>query len=137
LAVRTGASAWTNRTIAAGSGISVSNGDGVSGNPTISLASFTSLATGLTNGTFMITDGSGTPGDATGISYNAAGSGTIIAGRVTANGQLFAGGTNLNVTDAGAIYFSGLPTYASEAAAASLSTGRVYKTSTGELRIKL
>lgn len=36
VAVRTGTSTWTTRTLTAGSGISISNGDGVSGNPTIS-----------------------------------------------------------------------------------------------------
>lgn len=39
MAARTGTSTWTTRTITAGGGISVSNGDGVSGNPTISTAS--------------------------------------------------------------------------------------------------
>jgi hypothetical protein len=36
LAVRTGTDTWTTRTLAAGSGISISNADGISGNPTIS-----------------------------------------------------------------------------------------------------
>lgn len=36
LATRTGTSTWTTRTITAGSGVSISNGDGVAGNPTIS-----------------------------------------------------------------------------------------------------
>lgn len=36
MAVRTGTSTWTTRTLTAGSGVSISNGDGVSGNPTIS-----------------------------------------------------------------------------------------------------
>lgn len=35
ITVRTGSETWATRTIAAGSGISISNGDGVSGNPTI------------------------------------------------------------------------------------------------------
>jgi hypothetical protein len=35
--VRTGSDAWTQRSVAAGSGISVTNGSGVSGNPTVAL----------------------------------------------------------------------------------------------------
>lgn len=38
IAARTGTSSWSTRTITASTGISVSNGDGVSGNPTISTA---------------------------------------------------------------------------------------------------
>lgn len=37
IAVRTGANAWTQRTITAGSAISVSNGDGVAGNPSVAV----------------------------------------------------------------------------------------------------
>lgn len=36
LAARTGTSTWATRTLTAGSGVSITNGDGVSGNPTIS-----------------------------------------------------------------------------------------------------
>jgi hypothetical protein len=35
--VRTGLNSWTSRSVAAGTGISVTNGDGVAGNPTVSL----------------------------------------------------------------------------------------------------
>jgi hypothetical protein len=48
LAVRTGTSTWTNRTLTApAAGISVSNGDGVSGNPTLALANDLSALEGL------------------------------------------------------------------------------------------
>lgn len=36
IAARTGTSTWATRTLTAGSGVSITNGDGVSGNPTIS-----------------------------------------------------------------------------------------------------
>ena len=38
IAVRTGSDTWAQRSVAAGTGIGVSNGDGVSGNPTVSLS---------------------------------------------------------------------------------------------------
>jgi len=44
LATRTATSTWTTRTLTAGSGVSISNGDGVSGNPTISAGSSTPLS---------------------------------------------------------------------------------------------
>jgi hypothetical protein len=44
LAVRTGTDTWTQRSVAAGTGISVSNGDGVSGNPTITNTGVLSIA---------------------------------------------------------------------------------------------
>lgn len=55
LATRTGTDTWTTRTITAGVGISVSNGDGVSGNPTV-----TELSTvfGLTDAATITTDAS-------------------------------------------------------------------------------
>lgn len=39
IACRTGTDTWAQRSISAGSGISVTNGDGVSGNPTVAVAS--------------------------------------------------------------------------------------------------
>lgn len=47
LATRTATDTWTTRTVAASTGISVSNGDGVSGNPTVS-ADFSAQAAGST-----------------------------------------------------------------------------------------
>lgn len=46
VAVRTSTDNWTTRTITAGTGISVSNGNGVSGNPTITLATLADGGTG-------------------------------------------------------------------------------------------
>lgn len=59
IAVRTAANTWAQRTITAGNGVSVSNGDGAAGNPTISAISITSSASQATT--------SGTSKDFTGI----------------------------------------------------------------------
>jgi hypothetical protein len=59
LAVRTGTSSWTTRSIVAGSGISVSNGDGVSNNITISATGGgTVTSVGITNGGGISVSGS-------------------------------------------------------------------------------
>jgi hypothetical protein len=52
IAVRTAADTWAQRSVAAGTGISVTNGDGVSGNPTVAIDSTVATLTGtqtLTN----------------------------------------------------------------------------------------
>lgn len=53
--------------------------------------------------------------------------------------DIVSGNTILTVTSAGAVQLNNLPTYASDAAAATggLASKTVYKTSTGELRIKV
>jgi hypothetical protein len=73
---RTGSGTVAARTITAGTGISISNGDGVSGNPTI---------TALNNGTVTSVGGTGTV------------SGLTLSGTVTTSGNLTLGGT-LSVT---------------------------------------
>lgn len=156
LVVRTGASTWTTRTLTSAGGINVSFGDGSGGNPTVSLQPITGLATGFTNNTIVITDGSGTFGEgsftslATGFtagyvmyvgadgtpeteaafSYTAAAN-LLNVGTLQTGTLAFTGGTG------GTMQLSGLSTFASEAAAGSLSSGTIYKTATGELRIKL
>jgi len=51
LATRTASSTWTTRTITAGTGVSISNGDGVAGNPTISAGTSTPLSFPTDSGT--------------------------------------------------------------------------------------
>ena len=151
IAVRTGAATWTNRTMSSsGSGISVVNGNGVSGDPTYSLSSslqnfsaisgtglaysfgsgswvsmsFGSIPIGGTVNSVLTIGTSNTPSWDTNLTFNQT-TNTLTTDNVVA--------TSSNVT------FSGIPTYATDAAAGSggLGSGRVYRTAGGELRIKL
>lgn len=148
-------------------GLTISNNTGVSGNPTFALANdlaaleaisgtanvipyrtgadtwsasgFTGLPTGFTSGWILWTDGSGTPEGNGSLTFNS-GTSTLSTSAINAAGRVDA-----NILDAGSYVETGdlwilaLPTFANEAAAAGsgLSTGRVYKTAGGELRIKL
>src|SRR5262245_8274975 len=76
LAVRTAADTWAQRALAAGSGISISNGDGVAGNPTITCT--------VTPGTGTVTSVNGS-GGTTGL--------TLTGGPITVSGTLTLGGT--------------------------------------------
>jgi hypothetical protein len=54
LAARTAANTWATRTITAGAGISVSNGDGVAGNPTVTHADTSSVADFVSNNSNLV-----------------------------------------------------------------------------------
>ena len=59
--------------------------------------------------------------------------GLSVGASANINGGLSVGGR----IKASSVDFSGLPVYADETAAASLPSGYLYQTSTGEIRIKL
>lgn len=93
LAVRTGADVWAQRTITGTANeITATNGDGVAGNPTLSLpTTLTFTGKTITGGTFnspaLVTPALGTPasGVATNLTGTAAG---LTAGNVTTNANL-------------------------------------------------
>jgi len=61
IAVRTGTEAWTQRSIVApAAGITISNGDGVSGNPTLALANDLAAYEGLSTTGYVVRTGDGT-----------------------------------------------------------------------------
>jgi hypothetical protein len=112
---RTGTGTVAGRTITAGTGISISNGDGVSGNPTITAlnnGTVTSIATGngITGGTITSTGTLGLTGQALAL-HNLATSGLIArTGAGTVAGRTLTAGTGIDVTNGDGV--SGNPTVA-------------------------
>lgn len=136
LAVRTGAGAYTSRSIASsGNGISITNGDGVSGNPTVTVegnlsgfvGAFTLPTTDGTINQVLVTDGAGT------ISFaSVAATGTIAsqdANNVSITGGSITGITDIAVADGG----TGASTAAGAATNLGLGTGDAVSHSSLEL----
>ena len=101
---------------------------------------FNSLPTGFSAYRSLFVGADGTPETSVNIFVSGSGNSVLNAGKfVSGTGIDALSGTiqsqNLVVTTQ--VYFDSLPVYASDAAAASLTSGRVYRTSGGELRIKL
>lgn len=76
LSVRTATDTWTTRTVTAGTGVSVSNGDGVSGNPTVAIGQ--DVATSA-NAVFRTVEAAELTGGS--------GNGGVIASTVNSNGN--------------------------------------------------
>jgi len=109
---RTGAGAIAARTITAGTGITVSNGDGVGGNPTITnsapdqTVSITGAGINAVSGTypnFTVTgtevDGSTTNEGTLGVGAGGANTAIITSNTSGASGVTIAGGTNVTITE--------------------------------------
>lgn len=89
------------------------------------------------NGLYFFNGGSGFDSTATGetaLSVIANNTGTSVAALVVENVDPTG---DAIVVNTGKMRFASIPTYADEAAASSLETGTLYKTTTGEIRIKL
>lgn len=113
IAVRTGTNTWAQRTITAGAGITVTNGNGVSGNPTISLPA--SAVTNLN----LWSAGTGTSSVRTGNNTTASSTASVAIGQgnVASGDGSFAGGFpgnagNNNTIASGSSSFSFQEAYA-------------------------
>lgn len=86
IAVRTGTSTWATRSLTAGTGITITNADGVAGNPTISATNngtVTSVALTAPS-IFSVTGSPITTSGTIGLALNTVPSNTVFAGSLTA-----------------------------------------------------
>lgn len=124
IAVRTAADTWAQRSVAAGTGISVSNGDGVAGNPTITNTGVTSAVAGnnisVSGATGAVTINVVPAGANTNVQYNNSG---VLGG---SNAFNFVSGANPYVSVVGTSATNQLrigPAYTASGLAAQYSAG--------------
>jgi hypothetical protein len=130
LVAKTGSGLLAARTITAGTGISISNGDGVSGNPTISATggtgTVTSIATnnGITGGTITTTGTLGLTGQALAL-HNLATNGIITrTGSGTVSARTITAGTGISITNGDGV--SGNPTVTATGAPSFMASSGQY-----------
>ncbi len=97
LAARTGTDTWAQRSIAAGTGLSVSNGNGVSGNPTVSAGTELAGLSALATTGFVQRTGAGTYSTTSAIDLNTNTTGVTPTAK---------GGTNLSSFTAGSLFYA-------------------------------
>jgi len=97
LAARTGTDTWAQRSIAAGTGLSVSNGNGVSGNPTVSAGTELAGLSALATTGFVQRTGAGTYGTTSAIDLNTNTTGVTPTAK---------GGTNLSIFTPGGVFYA-------------------------------